>query len=483
MEKVLALPDVQRLSDGSLVLDQELGDALLRDLTRRDATLLSRCVDWCVGWVSTEIQRLPAISLARAEARVARARLLALDPRRRQEARQAMTTLAKEGLGRWLTAGEAADGQETWPVAVTTPLTPAGPGQRLAVAVSLLLGLVAAGVAMEGRWIRQLASPSQPLFQVLGSPRLSPDAPLRFCDRHQLQPVVNIRLGGLETSLTATPEQLNFRVWTLPWSEEAFANRAPGTRFPLQWGYAGMEIQPGPEIRLVDSAVANSIGMEFVRVTGGTFKMGCWGSGEGECFDDEKPAHEVKLGDYWLGKTEVTQKQWRAVMGSDPPELKFKGCDDCPVEGVTWEDVQEFIEKLNGQGEWKYRLPTEAEWEYACRSGGKEETYAGGLDVDAVGWYGNSEGKTHPVGQKAPNGLGLYDMSGNVWEWVSDWFDDGYYASSPRDNPGGPSSGSYRVYRGGSWYYVARFLRCAVRGYDVPGPRRGYLGFRLARTR
>lgn len=142
-------------------------------------------------------------------------------------------------------------------------------------------------------------------------------------------------------------------------------------------------------------------------------------------------------------------------MGSNPSH--FSSCGDkCPVESVSWNDAQDFISRLNSRTGKRYRMPTEAEWEYAARSGGKREKYAGGNDVDAVAWYGSNSGsRTHPVGQKQPNGLGLYDMSGNVWEWCQDWYGGSYYNQSSRDNPGGPSSGSSRVIRGGGWVNAA----------------------------
>ncbi|MBF0424187.1 MAG: SUMF1/EgtB/PvdO family nonheme iron enzyme, partial [Magnetococcales bacterium] len=178
---------------------------------------------------------------------------------------------------------------------------------------------------------------------------------------------------------------------------------------------------------------------DFVIVSGGTFEMGC-GSWQSGCFDNEKPVHSVTVGSFEIGKYEVTQKQWKAVMGSNPSSFSSCG-DDCPVEMVTWNDTQDFIAKLNQQEKGcTYRLPTEAEWEYACRSGGKQEKYCGGNDVDQVAWYGSNSGnKTYPVGRKVANGLGAYDMSGNVWEWVADWYGSDYYASSPKENPKGPS--------------------------------------------
>ncbi|MGE4297054.1 MAG: SUMF1/EgtB/PvdO family nonheme iron enzyme [Desulfovibrionaceae bacterium] len=216
-------------------------------------------------------------------------------------------------------------------------------------------------------------------------------------------------------------------------------------------------------------------GMEFVWVPGGCFRMG-----SDNCGSDEKPVHEVCVDGFWLGKYAVTQAEWTKVMDNNPSH--FKG-DRNPVESVSWDDAQEFIRRLNGKGNGGFRLPTEAEWEYAARSGGKAETYAGGEDVDRVAWHdGNSGGKTHPVGGKAPNGLGLYDMSGNVWEWCQDWYGDHYYTSSLRANPTGPERGSRRVLRGGSWHYSPWDARSANRGRITPSSAGRIYGFRLSRT-
>jgi formylglycine-generating enzyme required for sulfatase activity len=188
---------------------------------------------------------------------------------------------------------------------------------------------------------------------------------------------------------------------------------------------------------------------------------------------------QVCLDAFRIGKYEATQGQWKNIMGSNPSS--FSSCGkDCPVENVSWNDVQSFIEKLNNQTGKKYRLPTEAEWQYACTSGGKNEEYCGGNDLDAVAWYDkdkNSGSKTHPVGQKQPNGLGIYDMSGNVWEWVGDWYDSSYPSGS--SNPTGPSSGSSRVNRGGSWGNFAAYARASYRNYFNPDYRYNFLGFRL----
>ena len=228
-------------------------------------------------------------------------------------------------------------------------------------------------------------------------------------------------------------------------------------------------------------------GMEFAWVPPGEFQMG---STRQRGFTDELPVTRVKLTrGFWMGKYEVTQAQWEAVMGSNPS--RFTNCGgDCPVERVSWNDVQEFIRKLNERsGAGKYRLPTEAEWEYAVRAGTETDTYAGDITqprsndpvVNGIAWYArNSGGRTHPVGGKSPNGFGLHDMLGNVKEWVGDWY--GSYAGGTVTDPAGPASGSYRVKRGCSWGISTVFCRSALRGDSSPGRRDDDLGFRLLRT-
>ena len=232
-------------------------------------------------------------------------------------------------------------------------------------------------------------------------------------------------------------------------------------------------------------------GMVFIK--GGCFDMG---DTFGDGYDDEKPVHEVCVDDFYMGEHEVTQKEWKEVTGNNPSE--FKNCgDDCPVESVSWNDVQEYIRKLNNQSGLNYRLPTEAEWEYAAREGGKRVKFSGFSDERDLSLHANfcdvncgydwktsnqNDGykNTSPVKSFRPNSLGLHDMTGNVWEWVSDWYDKDYYRNSPRNNPIGPRSGEYRVLRGGSWDSSPKNVRAANRIGGGPDDRAYSLGFRVA---
>lgn len=219
-------------------------------------------------------------------------------------------------------------------------------------------------------------------------------------------------------------------------------------------------------------------GVKFtmVSVAGGTFQMGATAEQQNPN-SDEKPVHRVTLSSYYIGQTEVTQALWEAVMGTNPSN--FKGAD-LPVEKVSWDDCQTFIKKLNALTGQTFRLPTEAEWEYAARGGAKSKgyQYSGSNNLGEVAWYtDNSGGKTHAVGTKRANELGLYDMSGNVWEWCQDWY--GSYSSSAQTNPQGASSGSNRVDRGGSWDNNAWNCRVAIRCWSSPGYRGYFLGLRL----
>ena len=229
-------------------------------------------------------------------------------------------------------------------------------------------------------------------------------------------------------------------------------------------------------VKRVAEAAKNAIAeMEFVWVPAGEFRMGSTSS---EAGDSEQPVTRVRISrGYWLGKYEVTQAEWQAVMGSNPSE--FSGCGNCPVDTVSWDDVQGFIRRLNTlSGGTRYRLPTEAEWEYAARAGTSGDRYG---NLDAIAWYDENSGdRPHPVGRKAPNAWGLYDMLGNVWEWVADWYGD--YPGGSVTDPRGPGSGSGRVLRGGSWSSYAGDCRAPNRVYASPGYRVSRYGFRLLRT-
>jgi len=222
-------------------------------------------------------------------------------------------------------------------------------------------------------------------------------------------------------------------------------------------------------------------GIEFAFVKGGCFQMGDT-NGDGD--QDELPAHEVCVSDYFIGRYEVTQAQWQKIMGANPSSQKECGVD-CPIGNVSWNDIQEFIRKLNAKSNLSYRLPTEAEWEFAARSGGKLEKWSGTsaeASLPDFAWLGvNSNYTMHKVGQKKPNGLGLHDMSGNAIEWCQDWYGEDYYSVSPKDNPKGPATGQKRVLRGGDYGREPKELRNAQRKSDDADMLDGNYGFRLAR--
>jgi formylglycine-generating enzyme required for sulfatase activity len=271
----------------------------------------------------------------------------------------------------------------------------------------------------------------------------------------------------------------------------------PEDAYDLMEGFVSRLVEnvTGPAAPVQTPVRPGTVPAGFVRVEGGTFRMGSANGGD----DDERPVHTVTLTSFYMGKYEVTQKEWVEIMGANPSH--FKG-DTLPVEQVSWHDAIEYCNKRSlregltpayrGSGDSVtcdlsasgYRLPTEAEWEYAAKGGANGAyltyEYAGSNSVDGVGWYnGNSSRRTHPAGQKQPNDLGLYDMSGNVWEWCWDWY--GNYPGGSQTDPVGPASGSRRVLRGGSWENSAPLLRSAHRGGDTPKNRYGIYGFRLVR--
>jgi formylglycine-generating enzyme required for sulfatase activity len=272
--------------------------------------------------------------------------------------------------------------------------------------------------------------------------------------------------------------------------------QAPATRA------SGSGARPTPQ--------AGTDGLNYVWIPAGTFMMGC-SPGDSECDRDERPAHQVTISrGFWMGQTEVTvgaYKRFAAATGrAMPSEPEYSGRalnpgwrdESQPMGNVTWDDAAAYCQWAGG------RLPTEAEWEHAARAGSSAVRYG---DLDAVAWYANNSGRSrldsariwaqdssnygrrldanqngpHPVGRKRPNGLGLYDMLGNTWEWVADWYDAVYYAQSPSEDPRGPSSGQYRVVRGGSWGNYPRIVRVSGRSSYTPGVWNNHFGFRCAR--
>ena len=243
----------------------------------------------------------------------------------------------------------------------------------------------------------------------------------------------------------------------------------------------------------------------MILITAGTFEMGCTTSQQatGDCGENETSVHSVTLThDFYMGETEVTQAQHQLIMGTN--QCFWEGCGaDCPMEDISWNEMAEYANALSSaEGLTEcftcenstctatdnpytcdgYRLPTEAEWEYAARAG-NDYLFAGSNTIDDVAWYSsNSEGMPHPVAQKAPNDWGLYDMSGNVWEWTWDWYDEDYYSSSPSLDPEGPTSGTRRVARGGFYGYSSVGLRVSNRSISIPSDRYNTVGFRLVRS-
>ena len=235
---------------------------------------------------------------------------------------------------------------------------------------------------------------------------------------------------------------------------------------------------PGSLFSDVLTITAGGVSFDVVRVKAGTFVMGCTDNQSGDCESDESPSHRVTISkDYYIGKFEVTQELYEAVMGYNPSNRKSP---NLPVENVNYSDALEFCAKLSRMTGRRFTLPTEAEWEYAARGGHKATNtkYSGSSSVNDVAWYeDNSGNRTHPVGSLRPNELGIYDMSGNVWEWCLDWYGD--YSSSSQTDPKGPSTGNSRVQRGGGWYFNGSFCRVVNRSHDDPNNGDAYSGFRV----
>jgi len=243
--------------------------------------------------------------------------------------------------------------------------------------------------------------------------------------------------------------------------------------------------QLNTSIRERDSIMAVSIlnlDSNFVFVQGGSFQMGLPDTSLIEGGEVAKPQHKVIVKSFYILKTPVTQALWYSVMDSNPSF--HKNCYTCPVENVSWYDAQAFINKLNSLYKAHYRLPTEAEYEYAARGGDKSKgfTYSGSNEETNVAWFvDNASGRSHPVGQKKVNELGLADMSGNIWEWCSDWYGIFYYKDSPSDNPQGPANGNGKVVRGGTWSSLDEGCLIISRGASLPSAKNRYTGFRIVR--
>lgn len=248
----------------------------------------------------------------------------------------------------------------------------------------------------------------------------------------------------------------------------------------LALGASVSGLQPQQSAPLA-ATLRNEARIEFVRVAPGEFMMGC-SAGDSACGDDEKPSHLVRITrGFEMGKYEVTEAQWQAIMVSSPITT-FKGDgDDHAVGFIGWDSTQEFLSKLNARNDgYRYRLPTEAEWEYAARAGASGPS--AGPSLDAVAWYGqNAAGKPERVGQKRANAWGLYDMVGNTWEWVQDWYAPKYYTAATASDPKGPTGGQYRVLRGGSAFSDAQHTRVSVRYFVGATIKTDFYGFRVVR--
>lgn len=286
----------------------------------------------------------------------------------------------------------------------------------------------------------------------------------------------------LDELIESVKRVTNTLLAAVPVPEPALAPAAQPVRKPSSAPAQAETIPQAPVPVLSPSGITYRdpvTGMDFILIKGGCFQMG-------DVFDDgdreERPAHEVCLDDFYLGRYEVTQGQWKALKGRDPSSNKKSDLN--PVEDVSWNDAQDFIKELNKKSGRNYRFPTEAEWEYAARSGGQRMKWSGTNnepELDNYAWHnGNASRETHPVGQKRPNALGLYDMTGNVGEWVGDWFDSSYYKESIKNSPSGPDRGSDRVYRGGSYEDNAKDLRSMKREKKSNRRNDDTLGFRLA---
>ncbi len=302
--------------------------------------------------------------------------------------------------------------------------------------------------------------------------------------------VLNVRMLDVESGQSKTVQEIpantvpEIKAACTKLSARLFGNSG-GSSYVRSGGGGNTTTQRGQDF----TETAFGINMRMVYVEGGTFTMGCTGEQGSDCEDDESPNRQTTVSSYYIGMLEVTQSQWEKVMGTSIYQQQSKADAsktygtgaDYPMYYVSWEEAKEFCTRLSRQTGRNYTLPTEAEWEYAARGGKKNEgtKYSGGWSVGDVAWYdGNSGSSTHPCGTKRPNALGIYDMSGNVWEWCEDWYGS-KYLQYDNNNPKGASSGSCRVLRGGSWSYGARNCRVSDRINSAPGNRNDDDGFRV----
>ncbi|GHT21111.1 hypothetical protein AGMMS4957_09410 [Bacteroidia bacterium] len=291
---------------------------------------------------------------------------------------------------------------------------------------------------------------------------------------------LELAVGGSEKLVSiVSPDDADYDIeWSSSDNTKATVD-ANGTVTAVAAGEATITAKADDKTAACEVEVLD-IAIEMVTVAGGRFTMGATTEQGNDYYNVELPTHSVTLSSFQIGKYEVTQKLWETIMGSNPSI--FTDDDNLPVENVSWNDCQTFIKKLNAATGENYRLPTEAEWEYAARGGAQSQgyKYSGSNMIDGVAWYGNnSDERTHPVGTKWSNELGIYDMTGNVWEWCSDRFGD--YDSGAQTNPIGATTGSDRVFRGGDWSSFAADCRVSLRYGIAPNYRYKIRGFRLVR--
>ena len=303
--------------------------------------------------------------------------------------------------------------------------------------------------------------------------------------------ILDVETGGVMSSTppaVAPKDPTKMAEACIRCSQTLVGSKMPTRTTITTYSQTGYASQPAPAANQDFTETAWGVNMKMIWVEGGDFLMGCT-SEQGNCESDEQNVRRVTVDGFYIGMLEVTQSQWEKVVGTSIYQQKSKAGGsstpgvgpDYPMYYVSWDEAMEFCRLLSNKTGRTYTLPTEAQWEYAARGGNKNEgaKYAGSNMIDAVAWYtDNSGSSTHIVGSKRANALGIYDMSGNVWEWCKDWYASSY-VSYDTNNPVGPSSGSFRVDRGGSWYNGASYCRVANRGNDSPGHRYNNLGFRV----